>query len=301
MDKSIRRRRTKITLGLPSNDGVANGAVITESVIAGPSGDTLAQWLAGEYNHNFDEYDSAVDSAYNTTHIGGSAYHHLIDGQHDILGAFGAVHDVSVDDTWLTELCQACEHLLRDTMSVAGINPFLSFTSEQFDHVASLVSQIGISKAYLADALTLTGPELLGGSVALAASLLLAKEADPEKLSRLAGGCALSALASANPFLLPIAAGSLAYAAYKAENRQKTVVTAGKGALVSGSVLLVGQIVGGPVWLGCVLSVITGVALKSAIDDPQKTFLRAQEMIAPATHVLKEVTGNLIKLSPVIG
>ena len=34
---------------------------------------SLAQWLAGRYNQNFDEYDKAIDSVYNQTHIGGSA------------------------------------------------------------------------------------------------------------------------------------------------------------------------------------------------------------------------------------
>jgi hypothetical protein len=297
MDKKIRRRLTKIDLGLPSKDAIATGGAITEGVIAGPADESLARWLAGEFNHNFDEYDSAIDAAYNNTHVGGSVYHHLIDGQHDVLGAFRAVQDVSADDTWLTELCQACEHLLRDTMSVAGTNPFLSFTPDQFDQVADLVSQVGVSTTYLADALTLNGPELLGGSIALAASLVLGKKADSNKLSRLAGGCAVSALVSGNPFLMPIAAGSLVYAAYNAGTPREAFATVGKGALVSGSVLLVGNLVGGPVWLGCVAGVITAVAVKSAIDDPHKTFQRAREMIAPATHVLKEVTVNLSNLS----
>jgi hypothetical protein len=48
----------------------------------------MAGWLADKFNKNFDEYDAAIDAIYNKTHIGGSRYHHLIDGQHDIFGAF---------------------------------------------------------------------------------------------------------------------------------------------------------------------------------------------------------------------
>jgi hypothetical protein len=300
MDEIIRRRLKKIDLDLPTNDAaVATGSAITEGILAGSTGNSLAQWLANHFNHNFDEYDRTVDSVYNAMHVGGSSYHHIIDGQHDIFRAFAAVHNVSADDTWLTELCRATEHLIRDTMSVAGINPLFSLTPQQFDHLADLVSHVGISKPYLADALTINGPELLGGSVALAASLLLSKKPDPARLSTLAGGCAISALASANPLLMPIAAGSLAYAAYKSQNPREAILTAGKGALVSGSVILVSHIVGGPVWLGCVAGVITAVAVKTALDDPHKAFQRAQELIAPAEEVLKKVTAKLYELAPV--
>ena len=184
-------------------------------------------------------------------------------------------------------------------MSVSGINPFFSLTKEQFGSLGDLVAQVGISKPFLADALTLNGPELLGGSLGLAGSVLLAKKADPERVSRFAGGCVVSALASANPMLLPIAAGSLAYAAYKSENKREVLAAAGKGGLVSGSFILVSSLVGGPIWLGCVAGVITAVAMSRALEDPAKTFQRAQELIAPATRVLTEVTVSVANLYPV--
>ena len=99
MDKHIRRRVTKIGLNLPSSGGLATGGVITQGALAADSGHSLAQWLASEFNHSFDAYDKAIDAAYNSTRVGGSWYHHIVDGQHDILGAFRAVQDVSADDT----------------------------------------------------------------------------------------------------------------------------------------------------------------------------------------------------------
>lgn len=86
---------------------------------------TLASWSAEKFNHNFDDYDRAIDAVYNSTHVGGSSYHHLLDGQHSILGAFQAVKDVKTDDSFVTEFLQAGEHLLRDTASISGVNPFL--------------------------------------------------------------------------------------------------------------------------------------------------------------------------------
>jgi hypothetical protein len=298
MDDNVRRRIRKIKLGLTSDGTITTGGVFTESALAGDSGHDLAKWLASEFNHNFDAYDKAVDSAYLTEHIGGSQYHHLLDQQHDLFGAWRAVRDVSVDDSWLTEITQASEHFARDAMSVSGINPFFSLDPEQFAQLADLAATVGISKPFLADALTLNGPELLGGALALAGSLLLAGKVEPGRVSKFAGGCAASALASANPLLLPIAAGSLIYSICKSEDKRPTLISAGKGGFVSGSVMLVSATIGGPAWLGCAAAMLGAVAINKAIEDPAKTFRRAQEMIAPATEVLRQVSRRFTVLSP---
>ena len=298
MDERTKRRISRVGLNLPSRDAVTAAGLAAQGVLAddatgGSPGHTLAQWMAEKFNHNFDSYDQAVDSAYNATHVGGSHYHHLVDGQHSILGAFHAVRDVSADDTWLGELAQAGEHLLRDTASVSGTNPFFSLTPDQFSRLGDLTAQIGISKAFLGDALTVNGPELLGGSLALMGSILLARKAEPDQISRLAGGCAISALASLNPMLMPIAAGSLAYSAYNTGDTRTALVCAGKGGLVSGSAILVSGLVGGPVWLGCVAGMIAGISLNMAIENPDRTFQKAQELVGPVTEVLKQVSGTI--------
>lgn len=251
---------------------------------------SLAQWLAHKYNHNFDEYDKAIDAVYNQTHIGGSAYHHLLDGQHSFLGAFNAVSGVHADDSFVQEISQAGEHLLRDTMSVGGINPFLSFSTEQFNHLTNLASQIGISKPFLADALTINGPELMGGTIALVASLILGKNADPSKLSALSGAYLTSAFVSANPLLLPIAAGGLVHACVKADDKRQVIVQAGKGAFVSGSAILVGHIIGGPIWIGCTVTIGTAIAVRYGIDNPDKAFKRMTKLVDSATGVMRKVS-----------
>lgn len=251
---------------------------------------SLAQWLAGRYNHNFDEYDQAVDAVYNQTHIGGSAYHHLLDGQHSFLGAFNAVSGVHADDSFVQEISQASEHLLRDTMSVGGINPLLSFTTVQFDQLTNLASHIGISKPFIADALTINGPELMGGTIALVASLILGKNTDPSKLSTLSGAYLTSAFISANPLLLPIAAGGLVYAFQKAEDKKQVIVQAGKGAFVSGSAILAGHIIGGPIWLGCTVTIGTAIAVRYGIDHPDKAFERMTKLVDSASGVMRKVS-----------
>lgn len=254
---------------------------------------SLAGWAAEKFNHNFDDYDRAIDAVYNSTHVGGSSYHHLLDGQHSILGAFQAVKDVKADDSFVTEFLQAGEHLLRDTASISGINPFFSLTSEQFNSLASLVQPLGISKPFLADALTINAPELLGGIIALLSTIILGKKADPTLISKLSGAYVISSLISANPMLATIAAGGLTYSLVKSENKKEALITAGKGAIVSGGSLLIGGLVGGPVWVGCIVAVAAAIALNYVIENPNNTISRMKDLIKPTSRILRKVSLSL--------
>lgn len=258
-----------------------------------PLGDPLSGMLAKEFNHNFDAYDQAIDSVYNTAHTGGSSLHHLLDGQHTVWGAFEAVRDVRTDDSFVTELLQAGEHLLRDAASRSGINPLISLTKEQFDQLGQMVGQLGISKTLLADALTFNGSELIGGIAGLAASLMLGNKADPSRLSRLSGGLLISSLATANPILLPVAAGSMVYSAVRSGDPLLTLKQSGKGALVSGSALLVSSLVGGPVWLGCLAGAATAMLASYAVTHPADAFARVSALMQPSARLYRKVSIRL--------
>ncbi|WP_462409373.1 hypothetical protein [Neobacillus sp. Marseille-QA0830] len=268
-------------------DGKIPIAIDTGFVTAGHS---LAKWMAQQFNYNFDEYDQAIDSVYNQTHVGGSAFHHLLDGQHTVWGAFRAVQNVKADDSFVTEFLQAGEHLLRDVASVSGINPFFSLTSHQLDALSQLVMPFGISKPFLVDALTVNGPELLGGTIAMLSTLMVGKKKDPACLSRLSGAYLLSSVASGNPVLFPVAASSLVYSIVKSDSKKEVIFQGGKGAIVSGGALLTGSLVGGPVWIGCLASVAAAISLNYAIDQPEKTFLRVKELVKPTSSILRKVS-----------
>ncbi|MBM4141667.1 MAG: hypothetical protein FJ242_09355 [Nitrospira sp.] len=293
MDK-IRKKLRDFDLDLKAKDK-ASPFIAVQGVIGeqGQRGHELAQWLADTFNKNFDDYDRAVDAIFNQNHIGGSAYHHLLDGQHSVWGAFKSVQDVKIDDSWAQELGQATEHLLRDTASVSGINPFFTLSPEQFDSIGSLVSNIGISRAFLADALTINGAELLGGSLALLSCIILGKKVEYERLSYISSGCLLSSLVYANPALMPIAAGSMVYAIYKSKNKKEILVQAGRGSIASGSFFLVSQLIGGPAWIGCVAGFLTAVAVAKVIEKPDKAFEYTQRLIQPAKSIYKKVAYTL--------
>jgi len=260
----------------------------TDVTLAGPASAGMASWLASSFNKNFDAYDTAIDRVYNSTHIGGSTYHHLLDGQHTLWGAFEAVKNVSADDSFATELAQAGEHLLRDAMSVSGVAPFLS--PEGFETIARAAQTLGISRAYIADALQVNGPELLGGGIALAATLAIGRKLELGRLSALSGAYVASALASGNPLLMPIAAGGLVYSLNKADDKKAVLVEGGKGALVSGSALLVSWLSGGPVWVGCVTAVLTGVAVKYGLDHSDQVVQRSRRVADAAGNLLQDAS-----------
>lgn len=177
---------------------------------------------------------------------------------------------------------------------MSGVNPFFTLSPEQFNNIGSLVNNsIGVTKEFLADALTINGTELLGGSVALVGSIIMGKKADPARLSYFSGGCLLSSLISANPMLMPIAAGSMAYAIYKAKNKKEMLIHAGKGSIVSGSALLVSSLVGGPAWIGCVAGFLTAVAVAKVVEKPDKAFEYTRKLVEPARNIFKQVSYKL--------
>ncbi|MCF6159591.1 MAG: hypothetical protein E3K32_13710 [wastewater metagenome] len=293
MMSKINKKLKRIDLEMNNKKNADITSVAFQGIAGGEQGHTLAQWLADKFNHNFDEYDSAIDSVYNQTHVGGSAYHHLLDGQHSIWGAFKSVQDVSINDSWAAEIGQTTEHLIRDMTSVSGVNPFFSLSPAQFDILGSIVSNVGISKEFFADALTINGPELLGGSVALISSIMIGKKVEPERLSFFAGGCLISSLISANTMFMPIAASSMIYAVYKCNDRKQLLTQAGKGSLVSGSALLCSSLVGEPVWLGCIAGFMAAIAISKCIEKPEKAFEYSKQIVAPAKNIFENVAFKL--------
>jgi len=290
MSQELKRRLRNIKLGLKTS-----GVDITSGLVGSLSseaGHEFDKWLANTFNHNFDAYDKAIDSVYNATHIGGSRYHHIIDGQHDLLGALSAVKDVSADDTFARELTEVSEHLLRDTTSVSGTNVLFSIEPESFEKVSSIVESLGITKSYLADAITINGTELLGGIIAIASSIIIAKKGSQKSLSRLGGAMLSSSFASANPLLMSVAAGSLLSSLHKNNKKKETIIEAGKGAVVSGSVIFSTNLIGGPIWWGCLLGLGTSVLVGKMLDNPQKTYNHIQSLINPASHIIKTALNN---------
>jgi len=291
MNKKTKRKLRDIHLGINTSgvDAMAGAA----AALAGETGHALDVWLSGTFNQNFDAYDKAVDALYNTTRIGGPQYHHLVDGQHSLFGALSAVKDVSADDIFAREFVEAGEHLLRDTASISGSNILFNIKPETFDALADMVDGTGITKAYLADAFTINGSELLGGAIALGASVITAKIGSSKQLSRLSSALLVSGFAAANPLMMSVAGSAMAFSLYKSGNKKQCLVQAGKGALVSGSVLVATNIIGGPVWWTCLTAMGTAVVVGKLLDNPEAVFNKVQSLFVPAKQIIISASNTL--------
>jgi len=285
--------RKRIELDLPLQPSISTNILGFEGVLAGETGHKLSKWLAKEFNQDFNEYDKAIDAVYNASHIGGSQYHHLIDGQHDIWGAFEAAKGVHADDSFAEEILGSLEHLARDVTSISGINPFFSLTPDQFSQISEFLSSFGISKSYFADALMVNGIELLGGAIALCGSVILNKKIQqgysPQILSRLAGGCLLSSVVAANSALFPVAAYGMYKAFKQTDCRLDTVKAAANGSLVSGSSLMISSLIGGPIWLGCIVGVITASVVAQGLIRPTRAFEQGKVLVVKSSEIYKAV------------
>lgn len=251
------------------------GTGMIQGGLAGDTGHSLAQILAEKFNHNFDAYDDAIDAVYKAGEGGSSAFHHLVDGQHSILGALQAVKGVSPDDSLLREIYEAGEHLVRDLCSVSGINPIFSISQDTFNSIASSVAPLHISKTYLVDALTVNGSEVLGGTLAILAVLLGRKSLGNERMAELGGSLASATVLAGNPLLLPIAAYPL-YKCYKSGeiSRAQFLYRAGKGALVTGLVYGTSIVIGGPVWVGLAAGLAVAIAVRYGMGRVEKLWKR---------------------------
>lgn len=276
-----RLKKERFSLGID----IKNASVNASTVLAAQE-NIIAKLFADYFNKNFDAYDRAIDSVYNLSHIGGARFHHLIDGQHTIFGALRAVKDVSQDDSFFKEFSEALEHLFRDAMSVSGINPIINFSPGEFEAIAKVAKQFGITKTMLADALTFNAPELLGGLLGISSLIVFSKTKDEEKISELASSYLISSIASLNPILFPVAAYKFVSTAKNTQNKLDFLKSAGKGAIISGTSIAISSLFGGPIWFGCIASVGATVAVRYAIEKPDKAYEKIRNSADIAKHYI---------------
>lgn len=150
------------------------------------------------FNKNTNNVDKIIDSVYNASHVGGSRYHRLLDGNHTIIGAMKAAEPQNVQETM-----QVMGHLIKDGTTVRGGNLIFSLTKEQFNGLAGALGHFGISKEYLYNLITSNLAEVGGGLIAGTVAALFST--DSLDLIESAGALMAYGFAQANPILLAVA------------------------------------------------------------------------------------------------
>lgn len=218
-------------------------AISAQAWNAVTSSKCIEQWLASVINTaNTTPYDKAIDSAYLNTHLGGSNLHHLIDGQHDIIGAFKAASDALPDDSLMSEIFGTASHLLKDLFSVSGL-PVISLKPNIYNQSSTWISEhLGISKSWQGDLLQINGLELFGGTLSIVSSIFALKKDDKKLLSEICTSSFLVGIGSANPIALVASIVAFAYCIKKKSNKLDLLEGVCKGLGSTGTVLAVGTI-----------------------------------------------------------
>lgn len=209
-------------------------------------------------------YDRAMDAVHIREHLGG--YHRLFDGGHDLAGAWNACRAAGRDS--LAADCSGyLQALLKDLVTPMGL-PVATLDKCQFDALATALSaHLGISRAWLADAVSVTGTELLGSVSATLALALNWKDVDCQRFAELVGSLGISALASGNPILAVLVMASLARTYQMATGRDNarsmlsSLATGGFGSAVTIGAM---SLVSGPVWVGMMVGICASVLARQA-------------------------------------
>ncbi len=247
--------------------------LLADPVLGSASGHGLAQRLAELINTpNTTVYDKAIDSVYLSLHTGGSKLHHLVDGQHDIFGAFEAAAKARPDDSLWQELMGTAQHLGKDLFSVSGL-PVVSLEPGQFHAMSSWLNEhLHIPREWLGDMLQINALELFSGILATAAVVIGCKQADVKKLAELAASSGLAGALAANPISMCAAAIALTMA-WKQQQEGSAGLKRGLlvGAGTSGAAMATGTAVAA---LGSgALCTVGGVALSLVVGIYTHRFL----------------------------
>lgn len=254
-------------------DRLFKTGLLADPVLGSASGHGLAQRLAELINTpNTTVYDKAIDSVYLSLHTGGAKLHHLVDGQHDIFGAFEAAYKALPDDSLWQELMGTAQHLGKDLFSVSGL-PVVSLEPGQFHSMSTWLNEhLHIPKDWLGDMLQINSLELFGGVLSTAAVVVGCKQRDVKKLAELAASSGLAGALAANPISMCAAAIALTMA-WKQQQEGRAGLKRGLlvGAGTSGAAMATGTAVAA---LGSgALCTVGGVALSLVVGIYTHRFL----------------------------
>ncbi len=251
------------------------GGMLGDATLGGAEGHSIAQQLAEWINTaNTTVYDKAIDSVYLSTHVGGAQLHHLVDGQHDIFGAFDAASKALPDDTLWQEVLGTAQHLGKDLFSVSGL-PVVSLDPASYANASQwLQEHLLIPKQWLGDLLQINGLELFTGVLTTAAVVVGCQQADTQQLAELASASGLAGILSANPIGM-IAAVIALVMARKSCQEGDTALRDGLviGAGTAGTTALVGAGLTALLPSGALLPALGGVVLSVTLGMYARKFL----------------------------
>ena len=250
--------------------------LITMGVLASDFPIEIDRWLTSLLASPATIYDKAMDATFITTHLGGN-YHRLFDGGHTLLGAIKAGHNALPDDSIIEEAVGTVSAIFHDLITVRGI-PFFTWDKDTFDSVAGMLeSNFHIPKSWFYDLNTINATELLTTSIGAFALILNWNNEDREAFAKTIASTAIVSVLSANPILFVITLAALAKSftdARREGNYTEFVEGLAKGGVVTGAVIAATAVVGGPVYVGLLAGICTGVVANKVMDNVDGAAIR---------------------------
>ena len=263
-------------------DSAIQGAQAAQDAASSQVGALLDTFLAHAINTpNTTIYDKAIDSVYLKAGTGGSHLHHLLDRQHDLVGAFIAARDASPNDGVAQEVLGTATHLAKVLFSKMGLPVFSVDASAYHSGSTWIEHTLGISKEWQADFLQINGSELFCGMISAACVVLGAKKGDAAVLIQMGTSSGLSSIVAANPISMAAASIALVLAWQRRGTMRggRAIESAAVGAGGTAAALLAGTALAGFAALGAVplaisflLTLVVGIVARQLIANHARTF-----------------------------
>lgn len=239
----------------------------------------LLKWSESITESAASVYDKALDAEYLKSHIGGGN-HRMFDGGHDIVSAWDAVKEASIDDSLQQEVVGYTSALWKDLTTERGL-PFVTWSKDQYDASAEwLSSTVPIaSKSWFYDLMSFDVFELLSTSLGVAGMLYALSKDDKERLSEMLGSMGVISIMSANP-LMGIAAVLCAAHSYAIKKNELDKVKMATGAGIAGLSITIFGILGLPILIEFGIVLVVTKLIKNAMVDHKQFLLIMKKRVA---------------------
>ena len=149
---------------------------------------------------------------------------------------------------------------------------------DTFDSVAGMLeSNFHIPKSWFYDLNTINATELLTTSIGALALILNWNNEDREAFAKTIASTAIVSVLSANPILFVVTLAALAKSftdARREGNYTEFVEGLAKGGVVTGAVIGTASVVGGPVYVGLLAGICTGVVANKVMNKVDGAAIR---------------------------
>lgn len=271
-------------------------AILLNAVLASNLSHSMETWTKSLVEGMPTVYDKAMDQVYNSTNIGGGQLHRLLDGSHDLVGAWKAIHNARSDDSLFQEAMGYFSGLWNDLWTPVGL-PIKTLSKDQYGQFAGFLNdKFSIPRSWSQDILHINGVELFGASVGAIAVALHWKRKDVKRFSTLCGSLGVSALVSANPMLGVLATAGLAKSFADARNHggdyAQFVNGLAKGGIGTGVLLGTAGVVGGPAFVGLLAGFCMGIAAHKVLNTVEPSQI-AEFLVSSAKSQFSTQSTNL--------